>query len=226
MVICQTVGLSKTYNQSNYQITAIKNCNLKFTAGECIAICGSRTSGKSTLLRMLCGLERPTDGVVYIKNKNITEYSDDELAIMRRNEIGYLNQNNSLIPELTIHENIIMPSILAHNKYDETYYKDLIEHLQLKEYLSCRPKQLTEHQRYLVNCARALINNPSIILFDEPYDQELATMNKSLLDYLLNLVYMKGKTLIMVMDDSEINIFMDHIIRLENGEVVENRRIS
>lgn len=226
MVICQTVGLRKTYNQNNCLITALKDCNLEIKAGECIAVCGSRASGKTTLLRILSGFERPTEGSVYINHKNITGYSDDELAIMRRNEIGYLVQNANLIPELTIHENIIIPSILAHNKYDENYYQELIGHLKLKELLSCKPRQLSDHQRYLVNYARALINNPSIILFDEPEDQMFVPIDKCFLDYLLNLVYMKGKTLIMVLDDSDINIFMDHIIRFDQGEIVENRRIS
>jgi|GEM_PF-6035304 putative ABC transport system ATP-binding protein len=226
MEMCKTIGLSKIYYKNDTEIKAINNCDLEIKAGECIAVCGSKDSGKTTLLRILSGIERPTEGSVFIKNQNIAEYSDDELAIMRRKEIGYLVQNDSLIHELTVHENIIMPAILAHIKYDEVYYQNLLGHLNLKEILSYKPRQLTDHQRQSVLYARALINNPSLILVDEPDNKAWLPIDKSFLDYLLNMVYMYGKTLIMVTEDDKISIFIDHIIRLDHGDIIENKRIS
>lgn len=224
MVTCKTIGLSKSFFSDKEEINAIINCNLELKAGECIAVCGSRASGKSTLLRMLSGFERPSGGTVLINQKDITAYSDDELAMLRRNEIGYVLQNDSLIAELNVHENIVMPAIIAHKRYNKDYYEDLISHFQLKELLAFKPKQLNDSQCQAVIYARALINNPNIILIDE--NNNGPRLDKKILDYLLNLVYMKGKTLIMVCNDNEFDIFTDHIIRLDRGEVVENRRIS
>lgn len=224
MNICRTVGVSKSYFNNNIEIHAIIDCNLEIRAGECIAVSGVKNSGKSTLLRILGGMERPTEGSIFIGDKNISTYTDDELAIMRRKEIGYLFQYDSLIPELNIHENIIMPAILAHNKYNEDYYQDLVEHFYLKELLTYKPKQLSQHQLQSVIYARALMNNPDIILVDEPENSSGQKLDKSIQDFLQNQVYRYGKTLIMATEDTNFNIEIDHIIRLEHGVVVESRR--
>ncbi len=226
MPICKITALNKSFQKDDNLIRAIVNCNIEIKKGECVAISGSKASGKTTLLRILGGLERPTSGEVYINHKNITNFTDDQLAKMRRNEIGYLFQNDSLIPELTVHENIIIPSILARKKYDKTYYQELIEWLNIGELLNHYPKQLAKNQLACVTYARALINKPNIILVDDFTDNYDYQMNKELLDFLLNMVYYHKKTLIMVTNDSEIDLFVDHIIRLKDGEIVEDRRIS
>ncbi len=226
MKVCRTVGMNKFYYHNNRKINAIIDCNIEIKAGECIAICGSKDSGKSTLLRILGGLERPTTGSVFIGDQDITNYTDDELAILRRKEIGYLFQKDSLIPELNVHENITMPAILAHNKYDEKYYEALTNQLNLQELLTNKPKQLTQYQLQAVSYARVLMNDPNIILVDNPENDLSQLMDKSILDYLLSQVYTKGKTLIMVTEEYHYDIYVDHIIRLEHGAVVENKRIS
>lgn len=226
MVICKSTDLYKTYSDKYYINNALINCNFEISSGECVAICGPKYSGKTTLLRLLGGLERPTNGNIYFNHNNISNYSDDELAAFRRKDTGYIYPNDSLIPVLTIQENIIMPVLLDHNKYNMVYYEGIIERLQLKKYLSYYPKQLSIKQRHRVICARALINNPSIILVDEPEDHLNHPMDKDILDFLLNMVYLYHKTLIMVTNDTEVSIYVDHIIRLKDGKVIEDRRIT
>ncbi len=223
MAVCEIRDLNKTYTGEHNYIQAIVNCNMEINKGEFTVINGDRASGKSTLLRILGGLERPTNGEVYINKHNITALSDDELAIMRRNEIGFLFQNNSLISELTVHENIIMPSVLAHKKYIKEYYEEIIGRLGINDILSLYPRQLSFSQLECVTYARALINNPDIILVDEPSDNY--KLDKVILDLLLNMVYLYHKTLVMVTNDPEVSIFADHIVRLQEGMIVENRKI-
>ena len=224
MIICKAQDLNKTYYDDSREINSIINCNIEIKEGECVVICGDKDAGKSTLLHILGGFERPTSGSVYIDQKDITAYSDDELAIMRRREIGFLLQNDSLIPELNVHENIIMPAILAHTKYNDAYYHSLINSLRIKDILYLYPKQLHADQLQCVMYARSLINNPKIILMDETSGN--TDLNRKIMDFLFNVVYLYHKTLIMVNSDGLDQMSVNHIIRLKNGEVIENRLIS
>ena len=188
-----------------------------------MAVVGTRGSGKTTLLHLLGGFERPSGGAVYLNKLNITDISDDELALVRRKEIGYLFHNDSLIPELTIHENIMMPIILARTKLDQSYYENLTSRLHISGILNRYPKHLSQNQLQCVAYARALINKPNIILADEPISHLYQHVGKEVLDLLLNMVHIYQKTLIMVTQDPEVSIFADHIIKLNRGVVVEDR---
>lgn len=226
MEIYRTVGVSKSYFINSKEIQVIHDCNLKIESGECIMVCGPRNSGKTTLLRILGGLERPTSGTVYFGKQNITGFTDDELAIMRRTRIGYLHHSDNLIPELNVYENIIMPVILSNSSLDEEYYRDLIEHFRLKKLLTNKPKQLSCDQQQAVSYARALINNPDIILVDKSENPWNKLIEQNIMEYLKELVYKLGKTLIMVTEENEFDFFTDRVIRLEHGTVIENQRVS
>ncbi len=225
MAILKSTKLYKRYLRNNVFIYAINNCNIEVNAGECVVICGEKNSGKSTLLRLLGGLERPTSGDLSINHKNVSRFNDDELAIVRRKEVGYLFNNDSFISELTIHENIIMPALLAQKKYDENYYTELTDRLHISRILSRYPKQVSMSQLQCAAYARALINKPSIILMDEPNDYGYHQMDRDILEFLLNIVYEYHRTLIMVTNDPEVSIYVDHIIKLKDGEIIEDRRI-
>lgn len=226
MTVCVSKDLCKTYHNNHCTVNAIANCNLDIGTGECVLLCGGSSSGKTTLLRILGGLERPTSGEVYINGHNIIALSDDELAAMRRKEIGYIFHNDSLIPELTVHENINMPAFLDNKKYDKAYFQDLTEKLQLTEILSRYPKNLTANELQRVAFARALINKPNLILADKPeYDFD-QSVDKYIMDFLRDMVYQYHKTLIIVTDHTDNCSFMNHIIRLNDGIVIEDRRIS
>jgi putative ABC transport system ATP-binding protein len=219
-------NLYKSYHYDHIHKDAIIDCNLEIEFGECVTIVGVKGSGKSTLLHLLGGFVRPTSGSIYINQEDITSYSDDELTIMRRNEVGFLFQNDSLIPELTVYENIIMPTILSRRKYDNDYYEDLMNQLHLSGVLKRYPKELTANQLLCVAYARALIHQPNIILVDEPTNHLYQNRGREVLELLLNLVRAYHKTLIMVTQDPVANIYSDHMIRLNKGLIVEDRIIN
>jgi putative ABC transport system ATP-binding protein len=224
MAIIKCVCLHKEYANGASTIKALTDCNIEIKEGTFVTITGVKASGKSTLLRILGGYERPSFGSVHIDNHNIYSYSDDKLAIFRRKEVGYLLQNDSLIPDLTVHENIILLNTLACIKYEEDYYEDLVDRLQISNVLSRFPKQLSSNQLLSVAYARALINKPNIILMDEQNSHH-EQMNMDVLDYLLSMVYQYHKTMIMVTNDPEICAFADHFITLGDGLIVEDRVI-
>lgn len=226
MVVIKSQGLNKTYLSKGSRMNAVIDCSIEINAGECVAICGTKHSGKTTLLRLLGGLERPTSGDIFILDNNISLYGDDELAVFRRKAIGYLFRKDTLIPELNVYENIIIPSLLGHMRTSRGYQQDIIERLQLKELLSRYPKQLSLSENQRVLCARAVINDPDIILSDGAVDYYEGTADKDVLDFLLNMVYKQHKTLIIAADAPNISIFIDHIIKLKDGKVIEDLRVS
>lgn len=225
MIAIKSINLHKTFQQEPYSIYALFDCNVEINEGEFVVINGAKASGKTTLLHLLGGYEKPSGGAIYINNNNISLYNEDELAFLRRKEVGYLFQNNSLIPELSVHINIIMPMIISGQKYDKGYYKDLIETLNIAGVVNSYPKQLTLNQQRYVTLARALITKPNILLIDEPIDDYYPPMDMEVLDYLLNIVNKYNKTLIMVTNNPEHSIYANHIIKLRSGVIVEDKRI-
>jgi putative ABC transport system ATP-binding protein len=193
--------------------------------GECVTIDGIKGSGKSTLLHLLGGFERPSSGSIYINQNDITSLSEDELAIIRRKEIGFLFQNDSLIPELTVYENIILPTIISRIKYDNNYYEDLMNQLHLSGILKRYPKELTPSQLLSVAYARALIHQPNIILVDEPTNHAYQHRGRDVFEHLLKLVHSYHKTLIMVTQDTLVHHYSDHLIRLNKGVIIEDKMI-
>lgn len=225
MVAIKSINLRKIFPKEQDSVYALSDCNVEINEGEFVVINGAKASGKTTLLHLLGGYERPSGGAIYINNNNISLYDEDELAIMRRKEVGYLFQNNSLIPELSVHVNIIMPTIISRKKYDDDYYKDLTESLNIAGILSSYPKQLSPNQLRYVTLARALITKPNILLIDEPTDDIYSQMDIEVLDYLLNIVYKYNKTLIMVTNNLELSSYANHIIKLRSGVIVEDIRL-
>lgn len=225
MTTIKSSNMRKSYQSEGIFVYALFDCNIVIKEGEFVVIHGGKASGKSTLLHLLGGYERPSGGEIYYNNDNLTLCDEDELTILRRKEVGFLFHNDTLIPELNVHENIIMPSILTGNKVDEDYYKELIKSLRLTEVLNRKPKQLTNSQKRCVTIARALIHKPNIILMDEPLDELYPQIDKIALDYLLNAVYQCNRILIMVTNNQDIKAYANHMIKLRNGVVVEDKLI-
>ncbi len=225
MILIRCINLRKTYQIEGNPLHAILDCSIEVKEGECVVICGTKGSGKTTLLRLLGGYETPSGGTVSMKGNNITLYKDDQLAIMRRKEVAYLYRNDNLLPELTVYENIIMPTLLAKTKYETEYYEELVELLHITDVLNCYPKQLNQNQKHCVAYARALINNPDIFLLDEPDGGFYLHAELELLRYLLKMVENYCKTLIIATNEPQIISYADHMIKLRRGSVVEDKII-
>ena len=168
MNILSVKNLSKIYGDENNHVIALDNVSFDVEIGEFIAIIGASGSGKSTLLHQIGGVDHPSSGKVIINNTDIYTLNENDLAIFRRNEIGLIYQFYNLIPVLNVKENITLPLQLAHQKVDQKRFNTLIEQLGLSNRLKHLPNQLSGGQQQRVSIARALINQPSLVLADEP----------------------------------------------------------
>ena len=168
MKILEVTNLSKTYGTGETQVKALDNVSLSVESGEFVAIIGPSGSGKSTLLHILGGVDVPTSGSVVINGVDISNLDETALAIFRRRQIGLIYQFYNLIPILTVKENLTLPLLLDGRKPDERVVDDLLKTLGLTERVNHLPNQLSGGQQQRVSIGRALINNPALMLADEP----------------------------------------------------------
>lgn len=168
MNILKTSNLKKYYGNGENLVKAIDNANIDIKEGEFVAIVGKSGSGKSTLLHMMGGLDNPTEGKVYINDKDIFSLKEEKLAIFRRRNIGFIFQNFNLIPSLNVWENITLPVGLDGNEINKPFVTDIINSLGLESKVDALPNTLSGGQQQRVAIARALVARPAIILADEP----------------------------------------------------------
>ena len=168
MNILKTSNLKKYYGNGENLVKAIDNANIDIKEGEFVAIVGKSGSGKSTLLHMMGGLDNPTEGKVYINDKDIFSLKEEELAIFRRRNIGFIFQNFNLIPSLNVWENITLPVGLDGKEINKPFVTDIINSLGLESKVDALPNTLSGGQQQRVAIARALVARPAIILADEP----------------------------------------------------------
>ena len=222
MVVLEVKNLNKVYGKGDLKVKALNNINLKVNKGEFVAIVGPSGSGKSTLLHMIGGVDRPTSGNVIIGGKAINILKEKELAILRRREIGFIFQAYNLIPVLTAEENIKTPVLLDGKKVDEDYFNKLMKILGLEDRKDHLPSQLSGGQQQRVAIGRALINNPSIILADEPTGNLDSKSSKEIITLLKESIKEFNQTLILITHDNNIALMADRVIRIEDGEITSN----
>lgn len=220
MKVLQTKELKKYYGTGENLVKALDGVAFDVEQGEFVAIVGTSGSGKSTLLHMLGGLDRPTDGEVFIEGKNIFELQDEELTIFRRRKIGFVFQNYNLVPVLNVYENILLPIQLDGNTPDEKYINSIIETLGLKEKLENLPNNLSGGQQQRVAIARALAAKPAIILADEPTGNLDSKTSQDVLSLLKVTSQKFSQTIVMITHNEEIAQLADRIVRIEDGKIV------
>ncbi len=223
MEILRVENLSKKYGKGESEVIAVDNVNFSVEKGEFLAIVGSSGSGKSTLLHLLGGVDRPTSGKVYVDGKDIYSLSDDNLAIFRRRQVGIIYQFYNLIPILNVEENITLPCDLDGNKVDEKRLNELLKSLGLENRRKHLPNELSGGQQQRVSIGRALINNPAIILADEPTGNLDSKASEEIVE-LLKLTNKKYKqTIIMITHNLEIANEADRVLRIEDGKIVKEK---
>ncbi|MEG1900729.1 MAG: ABC transporter ATP-binding protein, partial [Bacilli bacterium] len=192
--------------------------------GEFVAIVGASGSGKSTLLHLLGGVDRPTSGKVYIDNTDIYSLSNDNLAIFRRRQVGLIYQFYNLIPILNVVENITLPCDLDGKKVDDTYLENLINVLGLEKRKNHLPNELSGGQQQRVSIGRAIINNPAIVLADEP----TGNLDSKSSDEIITLLKESNKkfkeTIILITHDEDIANIADRIITIDDGKITSDVR--
>lgn len=211
------VNLSKKYGSIN----VIKNISLSIGEGEFVALSGKSGCGKTTLLSLLSGLEQPSGGQVILGDKTITQASEDELALFRRDNVGFIFQNFNLIPTLTAWENVALPLFPVRMSNDDRYRRatELLENMEMGHRLEHLPSGLSGGEKQRVAVARALVNHPKIIFADEPTGNLDSVTGEAIMSILSTLHKKQGMTMLMVTHDDEVARSADRIIRMKDGEV-------
>ena len=224
MNILETENLTKTYGKGDNKVTAVDNVTLKVKLGEFVAIIGASGSGKSTLLHLLGGVDRPSSGRVLINGEDIFNYSDDEIAIYRRREIGIIYQFYNLIPSLNVADNITLSLKLDHKKVNEEHLAQILRMLKLTRVKNHLPNQLSGGQQQRVAIGRALISDPTIILADEPTGNLDSNNSKEVISLLKQANKDFHKTIVMITHDANIAAQADRVITFEDGKIVKDKR--
>jgi putative ABC transport system ATP-binding protein len=212
-------ALSKSYGS----LQVVRNVSLSIKAGEFVCLVGKSGCGKTTLLSLLSGLETPTSGKVMLDDKNITDATEDELAVFRREHVGFVFQSFNLIPTLSAWENTALPLFPVKMPADERKLRAtrLLEKMELGHRLEHLPSALSGGEKQRVAIARALINKPKIIFADEPTGNLDSTTGEAIMKLLYTLHTEDGVAILMVTHEAELSKTADRLIRMHDGEVME-----
>ena len=215
-------NITKTYKVGDQTITALKNVSMDIHSGDFISIVGKSGSGKSTLMHIIGLLDTPTTGEVILNGKNVSKYSQEHLAKVRNEEIGFVFQAFNLLSRATTLENVILP--LQYSKVPKKdWNKKAMEMLQLvdlTERVNNKSNELSGGQRQRVAIARALVNSPSIILADEPTGNLDSKTGQEIIKKFIEL-HKQGRTIILVTHDNDLAKVADEIFVIKDGELVK-----
>ena len=225
MEILRVEHLSKLYGSGETVVKALDDINFSIEKGEFVAIIGPSGSGKSTLLHMLGGVDRPTSGKVFVDNADIYQLNETQLAIFRRRQIGLVYQFYNLIPVLSVEENMTLPLLLDGQKIDEKQFHNIVKTLDLENRLNHLPNQLSGGQQQRVSIGRALINNPAIMLADEPTGNLDSKNSSEIIELLKMFNKTYHQTLLVITHDERIALQADRIIAIEDGRITKNEVI-
>lgn len=222
MKILDVKNLSKTYGKGDIEVNALDNVSFSVEQGEFVAIIGPSGSGKSTLLHILGGVDVPTSGSVVINNTDISTLDETALAIFRRRQIGLIYQFYNLIPILTVEENLTLPLLLDGRKPDKKQIANLIDKLGLAHRLNHLPNQLSGGQQQRVSIGRSLVNNPALLLADEPTGNLDSENSKEIIALLRHFNKEFKQTVIIITHDEKIALSADRIISIEDGRITRD----
>ncbi len=219
----EAIDLKKYYRMGTVLVKALNGIDLKIENGEFLSIMGPSGSGKSTLLNILGALDKPTSGAVYFDGINLAQVDESVLYQLRRKKVGFIFQSFNLIPTLSAIENVLIPLVPTKTPTIEGYRraKELLETVGLGGRISHKPSEMSGGEQQRVAVARALVNNPSLILADEPTGNIDSRTGKEIIKLLRNLNENRGTTLIIVTHDPEIGDSTKRTIRLRDGKVVK-----
>ncbi len=222
MNILEIKNLSKVYGKGETEVKALDNVSFDVEQGEFVAIVGPSGSGKSTLLHILGGVDSPTSGSVNIAGTDISKLNETKLAIFRRRQIGLIYQFYNLIPILNVEENMTLPLLLDGKKPDKKLLKDLLEKLGLTDRLKHLPNQLSGGQQQRVSIGRALMNNPALLLADEPTGNLDSENSKEIVSLLRKFNKENNQTVIIITHDERIALSADRVITIEDGHITKD----
>jgi putative ABC transport system ATP-binding protein len=228
MDIVRLENVSKVYVAGKVKYPALRNVSISFPMGKFIAVMGPSGSGKSTLLNLIGGLDKPTEGKIISCGRNLEELTSDELAKYRNEKIGFVFQFFNLIGYLNVLENVMLPVAIKGADEDEGRENamNLLKILGLEDKVKKKPNELSGGERQKVAIARALINDPELILADEPTGNIDSVSAKVIMEIFRRLVDEKGITIIMVTHNIELSRFCDMVVKLRDGIIEDVKEVS
>ena len=221
MEILKVENLTKTYGSGENLVHAVDDVSFSVEKGEFVAIVGASGSGKSTLLHLIGGVARPTSGKIFVDGNDISKMNDDKLAVFRRRQVGIVYQFYNLIPILTVEENITLPCDLDGRGVDRERLEMILDSFGLRARRKHLPNQLSGGQQQRTSIARALINNPSLVLADEPTGNLDSKSSEEVMSMLKMCNQSYGHTVIMITHNLDIAKQADRIITISDGKIVE-----
>ena len=224
MEILKVENLCKIYGKGENEVKAVDNVSFSVEKGEFVSIVGASGSGKSTLLHLLGGVDRPTSGKVFIDGEDIYKLSDYQLAIFRRRQVGLIYQFYNLIPILNVEENITLPCNLDGKQVEQAKLDELLKTLKLENRRKHLPNELSGGQQQRVSIGRAIINNPAIMLADEP----TGNLDSKASEEIISLLRLSNKkynqTVIIITHDEKIALEADRVITIDDGKIIKDEK--
>lgn len=211
--------ITKNYGEGEAAVRALCTVSMEVAYGEFVAVMGPSGSGKSTLMHLLAGLDKPTDGNVFIEGANVTTMKDKELTMLRRQRVGFIFQAFNLIPQLTAEENIVLPLTLARAKPNGNL-DALLEQVGLTDRRTHKPTELSGGQQQRVAVARALITEPAVVFADEPTGNLDSKSSDDILTLLRKAADERNQTTVMVTHDAHAASYADRVVFLADGKIV------
>ena len=219
-------GLIKTLYGGGHKVEILKSIDLNIPTGQFIAITGHSGSGKTTLLSLIAGLDTPTDGTINIDGQDITKLNEDELAVLRGKRFGFIFQNFHLIPTLTALENVVLSAELNGTTGATKKSEYLLGTVGLQDRQHHYPAQLSGGEQQRLSLARAFVNDPEIILADEPTGNLDSKNSDRIIELLKDLHRVKGATIVLVTHESQVANQSQRILTLGDGEIIADRNIA
>lgn len=225
MELLRCENVTKKYGSGILMVTALDHVNLSVQKGEFVAIVGPSGSGKSTLLHLLGGVDRPTEGKIFIEDIDISTLNEEQLAVFRRRKVGLIYQFYNLIPTLNVRKNILLPILLDSRKPDEKRFTEIVDTLGLSDRLNHFPWQLSGGQQQRVAIGRALIYRPAILLADEP----TGNLDRKNSEETLELLKLSNKyfqqTVLLITHDEKLALEANRIITVEDGRIISDEAV-
>lgn len=225
MELLKVDHLTKIYGKGENRVFALNDVSFSVNKGEFVAIIGPSGSGKSTLLHILGGVDRPTDGTVYLDGSNVYAQNEAQLAVFRRRQVGLIYQFYNLIPVLNVTENMTLPVLMDGRKINQERLAELLSILSLKGREGHLPNQLSGGQQQRVSIGRALMNAPAVVLADEPTGNLDSKNSQEIISLLKYSNQKYNQTLIIITHDENIALQADRIIAIEDGKITRDEVI-
>jgi len=220
--VCVMENITKTFHTGEHDLHVLKGINLTIQQGEFTAIMGTSGSGKSTLMNLLGCLDVPTSGRYVLTGRDVTQLNDDELSELRNEHIGFVFQSFYLLPYATVLENVLLPTLYREKKKDRARDRaaELLKIIGLEDRMHFRPTQLSGGEQQRVAICRALINDPELLLADEPTGQ-LDSHTATEIMNVLTQMNQRGKTVVVITHDADIAAFARRLIHIRDGVITE-----